>query len=171
MRILCACCPGRMRRRYQPAFRCKPSQVSIKYLYSLYEFRCVCCNNLCIVRLQCFPKSLPRKIARCQLPQVVTKSRSPALSRRMQWPVNLYLYSTQCEVGAPLPTCTEKEEARLFWIQPGPRLLLCIRRNPEESFCLHFIRSTQIHSSVRICNLSHDRDGASQELSFLFKRG
>ncbi|KAG6794983.1 dopamine receptor 2 isoform X1 [Apis mellifera caucasica] len=26
VRILCACCPGRVRRRYQPAFRCKPSQ-------------------------------------------------------------------------------------------------------------------------------------------------
>ncbi|CAK9794916.1 Dopamine receptor 2 [Anthophora plagiata] len=26
VRILCACCPKRMRRRYQPAFRCKPSQ-------------------------------------------------------------------------------------------------------------------------------------------------
>ncbi|XP_035739714.1 dopamine receptor 2-like [Vespa mandarinia] len=26
VRILCVCCPRRMRRRYQPAFRCKPSQ-------------------------------------------------------------------------------------------------------------------------------------------------
>ncbi|XP_076296070.1 dopamine receptor 2 isoform X1 [Lasioglossum baleicum] len=26
VRILCGCCPRRMRRRYQPAFRCKPSQ-------------------------------------------------------------------------------------------------------------------------------------------------
>lgn len=33
VRILCACCPGRVRRRYQPAFRCKPSQVSMKYSY------------------------------------------------------------------------------------------------------------------------------------------
>ena len=39
MRILCACCPGRMRRRYQPAFRCKPSQVSMKYSYFLYKLR------------------------------------------------------------------------------------------------------------------------------------
>ncbi|KAI4485574.1 hypothetical protein M0802_012711 [Mischocyttarus mexicanus] len=26
VRILCVCCPRRMKRRYQPAFRCKPSQ-------------------------------------------------------------------------------------------------------------------------------------------------
>ncbi|XP_015111235.1 dopamine receptor 2 isoform X3 [Diachasma alloeum] len=26
VRILCACCPRKMRRKYQPAFRCKPSQ-------------------------------------------------------------------------------------------------------------------------------------------------
>ncbi|XP_046431763.1 dopamine receptor 2 isoform X1 [Neodiprion pinetum] len=28
VRILCVCCPRRMRRRYQPAFRCKPSQYT-----------------------------------------------------------------------------------------------------------------------------------------------
>lgn len=33
MRILCTCGPRRMRRRDQPAFRCKPSQVSMKYSY------------------------------------------------------------------------------------------------------------------------------------------
>ncbi|XP_063980306.1 dopamine receptor 2-like isoform X1 [Diachasmimorpha longicaudata] len=27
VRILCACCPRKMRRKYQPAFRCKPSQM------------------------------------------------------------------------------------------------------------------------------------------------
>nr|KAF7399971.1 hypothetical protein H0235_015708 [Vespula pensylvanica] len=43
VRILCVCCPRRMRRRYQPAFRCKPSQrfSSGRYYsaYSLHHMR------------------------------------------------------------------------------------------------------------------------------------
>ena len=30
LRILCVCCPRQIRHRYQPAFRSKPSQVSIR---------------------------------------------------------------------------------------------------------------------------------------------
>ncbi|XP_034939141.1 dopamine receptor 2-like isoform X2 [Chelonus insularis] len=43
VRILCVCCPRKMRRRYQPAFRCKPSQKfsSARYYstYSLHQIR------------------------------------------------------------------------------------------------------------------------------------
>ncbi|KDR23743.1 Dopamine receptor 2 [Zootermopsis nevadensis] len=38
VRILCVCCPRRMRRRYQPALRSKPSQysfVTVKDIYSI----------------------------------------------------------------------------------------------------------------------------------------
>lgn len=47
VRILCACCPGRVRRRYQPAFRCKPSQVSMKYSYLSYKLCTICAYKIC----------------------------------------------------------------------------------------------------------------------------
>lgn len=31
LRILCVCCPRQVRKRYQPAFRSKPSQVNCKF--------------------------------------------------------------------------------------------------------------------------------------------